>query len=208
MAAVQAETQPQKRPPLAEWGYNWRGPILAGLAGTVVLIFLLSIAGLSAWFFNRAQDTARVESVAGQVQIANRNGTDWEPISTGDRLRRGQRIRTLGASTATLVFFEGTRTTLSANSDITLAKLNGSAGKSLQVEIHQNSGETFKPSDPSAGNKKLLPRQHLFRHGQRSRHELPGQGKPERAGAVLGHHRRGSREQQQPGGHPPPRPGC
>ncbi len=156
MAAVQAETQPQKRPPLAEWGYNWRGPILAGLAGTVVLIFLLSIAGLSAWFFNRAQDTARVESVAGQVQIANRNGTDWETISTGDRLRRGQRIRTLGASTATLVFFEGTRTTLSANSDITLAKLNGSAGKSLQVEIHQNSGETFNQVTPLQGTRSFF----------------------------------------------------
>jgi hypothetical protein len=158
MAAAQIHTRPYNRPPLAGVGWKWlSGAALAGAAATTIMVFIILAAGLGFWFNSRNQDTARVETILGQVQVAtNKEGTSWKNLAVGDRLNRGQRVRTLGASTATLVFFEGTHTFVSANSDLTLTQLNGSGGKSIQVEIHQSSGETWNKVTPLQGTKSFF----------------------------------------------------
>ncbi|MBE0695848.1 MAG: FecR domain-containing protein [Anaerolineaceae bacterium] len=153
MAAAQTHSRPTTSTPLAGIGWKWlSGAALAGAATTTIIMFIILAAGLGFWLNKRNQDTIRVESILGQVQVANnKEGTTWKNLTVGDRLSRGQRIRTLGASAATFVFFEGTHTFVSANSDLTFAQLNGSGGKSLQVEIHQNSGETWNIVTPLQG---------------------------------------------------------
>lgn len=123
-------------------------------AAAFLLILVLAAAAVGLWKNASAMDTARVENVVGQVQVAeSADESQWKNLSNGDRLREGQRIRALGASSATLVFYEGTRTMLAANSDITLTELNGSSGQSIRVEMAQNLGETRHKVTPFKGSR-------------------------------------------------------
>jgi hypothetical protein len=158
MAAAQTSTRPYFRAPLAGIGWKWlSGVALAGAVTTTFVVVILILIGVSVWFTGRNQDTARIENITGQVQLStNKDGTVWKNLTVGDRISRGQRLRTLGASAATLVFYEGTHTFVSANADLTFAQLNGSGGRSIQVEIHQNAGETWNKVTPLQGAKSFF----------------------------------------------------
>lgn len=135
---------------------SWLGWLTPGLAlsatGAFAVLLLVAAAALGFWFTNRGQDRVRVETITGQVQMAtNRDATTWKNLAVGDTLRRGDRVRTLGASGATLVFYEGSRTALAANSELVLSELNGSSGKRIQVKIEQMAGETANRVTPLTG---------------------------------------------------------
>jgi len=149
----------QSQPFWAGWP-SWKrlgGAAVAAAAGAAVFLCFVLSAGIGLWLNSRLQDTARVETVIGQVQAANdQKGGTWKNLEAGDRVRQGQRLRTLGASYAALVFSEGSHTFLSTNTDITLARLNAASGGRLQVEIIQESGETQHQVTPLQGSESFF----------------------------------------------------
>jgi hypothetical protein len=151
--AVQTTPRPTFRFP---WfpSLNWlKSPAGFAMAGAAIFFLVLVISGAAAWMDNRNMDTARIENVVGQVQVAtNKEATEWKNLTNGDRINQGQHVRTLGASSASLVFFEGTRTFVSAHSELALTTLNGSSGDKLQVEMEQIAGETYHKVTPLKGD--------------------------------------------------------
>jgi len=121
-------------------------------AGVFAVLLLAAAAVLGLWAINRGQDVARVEAVTGQVQVAaNQDASEWQNLAAGDTLRRGDRVRTLGASSATLVFYEDTRIFISPHSDLAFSELNGLGGQRIQVRIDQKAGETSNRVTPLTG---------------------------------------------------------
>jgi hypothetical protein len=153
-AAREVKTQPQRQP-IPRWKNTWAwigGAAVFAAAGAMTVMLVLVMAAFFLWQSATNVKAAQVKAVVGQVQVAaNKDGTKWTNLESGDRVYAGQRLRTLGASSARLSFFEGTTTYLSANADITFVSLNG-VGDSLQVEIQQNSGETWHKVTPLQGS--------------------------------------------------------
>jgi hypothetical protein len=127
--------------------------IAGGLA--LLLIAFISLLGLGSWAIStRSAQAATLRNVSGQVYVAaDSSGSSWQPVSNGARLHSGQRIRTADASGATLAFFDGSRTTLGADADLTLTRVDGGWGKVLHVVLTQNSGEISSSVVPFNGKK-------------------------------------------------------
>jgi hypothetical protein len=158
MAAAQIHTQPVRRPEgriKNAWAWIGGAAVFAA-AGAMTIMIVLLLAAFNFWQTARTMDTAQVESIYGQVQVAtNRAGTGWKNLQPGDRLKQGQRLRTLENSAAVLIFFEGTRTVVTENVELNFVKLNA-AQKSLQVEMVQSNGETRHKVTPLQGKKSFF----------------------------------------------------
>lgn len=149
--------KPHSAPPIS-FKFNWKplrwvfAPAMLG-AMVAFLCVASSMVGLGMWYFGpHSAQAATLMDVTGQVEVASPNAPDdWRAISNGDQVRAGQRVRTLSASNATLVFFDGTRTTLDQNSDLTLTRVDGDWGKVLRVVLTQNAGEINNSVVPLRG---------------------------------------------------------
>jgi len=140
--------------------FNWKplrwvfAPAMLG-AMVAFLCVAASMIGLGMWYFGpHSAQAATLMDVTGQVEVASSSAPDgWRVITNGDQVHAGQRIRTESASSATLVFFDGTRTTLNPNSDLTLTRVDGDWGKVLRVVLTQNAGEINNSVVPFNGKK-------------------------------------------------------
>ena len=159
MAAAEIETRPIRRreTPAHRTSWPWTekkwgfGAALSFAAAMVVLVWV----GSALWTgqFSGDRPSARLENITGQVQVASSlNSSKWANASPGQQIYSGQRIRTLGASDALLVFFEGTRTYLGPDSELDLTQIHGS-DSSLQVEITLKHGETRHDVIPLKGSR-------------------------------------------------------
>ncbi len=92
---------------------------------------------------------ATAMDITGQVEIYI--DSQWVPLSEGDLVYSGDRLRTGDDSTATLVFYEGSRTTISPDADLTLSVVNGGAGNAIQVVFDQTAGTTENSVVPLRG---------------------------------------------------------
>jgi hypothetical protein len=121
--------------------------VWAGLLALVILVISLIAAGpVSA-------KSARLVDPQGMVEVASSaNSGDWHFIQSGEDISQGQRVRTYSASTVSLVFFDGSRTAIGPDSDLTLTTLTGAWGNVLQVEITQDSGLTTNDVVPLSGS--------------------------------------------------------
>jgi hypothetical protein len=155
LAASQAVTRPlPRRRPVQSGSMRWMlTPRFAALAA-VFLVALIAVSAAGVWLAGPPGGrSAVVMDVNGQVEAASiENQSEWRSIYSGDRVYANERIRTFGASEATLVFFEGSRATISANADVVLNTILGKWGSSLQVGITQNSGKTHHNVVPLQGN--------------------------------------------------------
>jgi hypothetical protein len=134
-------------------GWGWALlPTLAG-ASVVVLVGIFALIALGIWLIGpQGARAATLMEVSGQVEVASSaTATDWRPVTDGDRLHAGQRLRTQAASEATLLFYDGSRTVLAPDSDLTLTEVNGGWGKVLRVALTQNNGETNHSVVPLRG---------------------------------------------------------
>ncbi len=142
------------------FGFNWKplrwvfAPAMLG-AMVAFLCVAASMVSLGMWYFGpHSAQAATLMDVTGQVEVASSSAPDgWRVIANGDQVHAGQRIRTESASSATLVFFDGTRTTLNPNSDLTLTRVDGDWGKVLRVVLTQNAGEINNSVVPFNGKK-------------------------------------------------------
>lgn len=148
------QTPPARRSVAPKWKWLGAGVALSA-AGAMVVLLALVIFGASLWLSARNRNTARVEAITGQVQVAtDKSAANWKNIAVGYRVQQGDHLRTLGASTATLAFFEGTHTVIAPNSDLTFSQLHGGSGNTIQVRIDQTSGETANKVTPFGANTK------------------------------------------------------
>jgi hypothetical protein len=125
-----------------------------GLIGAmaVLLVTLVALLGAGAWLFagpSNAQ-AATLMDIQGQVEIAAANG-ELRAAADGALVRSGERVRTGPASQATLVFYEGSRTTVGPNADLTLSRVDGDRGKVLQVVLTQAAGKSSHSVVPLQG---------------------------------------------------------
>lgn len=83
--------------------------------------------------------SATLTDATGRVQVASSaDPADWRPVSNGDQVRTGQRLRTGPGSLVTLVYFDGSRTTLSAESEVTFERPRRELGECVTGEIASN----------------------------------------------------------------------
>jgi hypothetical protein len=155
-AGLRAEER--RNPSRKPFEFNWkplRWAFAPAMLGVMVafLCVAASMFGLGMWYFGpHSAQAATLMDITGQVEVASPSASDgWRVISNGDQVRAGQRIRTLSASSATLVFFDGTRTTIDPNSDLTLTRVDGDWGKVLRVVLTQNAGEINNSVVPLRG---------------------------------------------------------
>lgn len=152
--SARAATRPSVRQPsLTTWMSSHKGWLAVGTALSVVLVFSITILGLGLYLVGPASaHSARLMDVTGLVEVApSADSNDWQFITNGGQVSQGQRIRTYAGSGATLVFFEGSRSTIGENVDLTLTHLSGRWGNAIQVELTQNSGPTNQSVVPLSG---------------------------------------------------------
>lgn len=150
-AADAAATRPLQRRQPAAVPRVWR-PAWGALAALALLAVLL-VGGLGLWLAGPpSAKAATLMDVQGQVEIASSaEASDWRSAANGDQVKAGQRIRTQAASGATLVFYEGSRTTISPNADLVLSELDGGWGSALRVDFDQLAGKTAHSVVPLRG---------------------------------------------------------
>jgi hypothetical protein len=137
--------------PRLQWAHV---PAVAGVL-TLFLVIFVGLLGLGSWAISTQNaQAATVMDVSGRVFVAaNSTSSSWQPLSNGARVHSGQRIRTSDGSTATLVFFDGSRTNLGPASDLTLTRVDGSWGKVLHVVLTENAGKISSSVVPFNGKK-------------------------------------------------------
>lgn len=120
--------------------------LIVGFIGSAMLFGGLWLATAS------AAQAASLENVTGTVEVASSAaGAAWQPLTTGDTLTSGQRLRTGLNSNATLVFFDGSRAQLGPGTDITLNRVDGDRGNVLRVVMTQNAGKSSHQVVPLRG---------------------------------------------------------
>lgn len=137
-----------------EWGsLGWLiAPSLAG-AALLFMVGLVWLMAMGAWLLGpRSARMATLMDVSGHIEVAAAGQeADWRAVTNGEQVRAGQRIRTQAASSATLLFFDGSRTMIGPNADLTLSKVSGGWGKVLIVSLTQEAGKTSSSVVPLRG---------------------------------------------------------
>ncbi len=129
---------------------RWAVPVMAGVAAVLVTCMALA-AGIGLWLSGPSgAKAATLMDVNGYVEVQSPSGA-WTVAEEGEQIRAGESLRTSGASAATLLYYDGSRTSLGANTSLTLKTLNGQWGKRLQVELVQTSGKTSHSVVPLKG---------------------------------------------------------
>lgn len=120
--------------------------LLSGVVGAAAMVFLVIFLAAAAafWYAGPHQaGLAKLIDVQGQVRMAGASSDDWRPVAETQTLRAGQRLRTGADSGVTLVFYDGSRATVAANSEVTLQRLQGTWNRTIKMEMLQHSGATF-----------------------------------------------------------------
>lgn len=120
--------------------------LLSGVVGAAALAFVVVFLAAAAafWYAGPHQGSqAKLIDLQGQVRMASAARNDWRPVAEAQTLRAGQRLRTGADSGVTLVFYDGSRATLAANSEVTLQRLQGAWNRTIKVEMLQHSGATL-----------------------------------------------------------------
>ncbi len=143
-AAAALRKQTARRPVLGFWDKVreiFRAPqaraFSMGMVGLLVLL-AFSIRWAAGAYQARA---ATLLDVNGQVEVASNSDVgDWRTVTSGERVVSGQRLRTRPGARATLVFFDGSRSTVHENTAVQVASLGKSWDGVLQTTLLQSSG--------------------------------------------------------------------
>ncbi len=125
--------------PLRQWEWQFLNFRLQPAVAMVVAVLLIAFAALMLMRPTTVH-TATLLDVQGVVEVL-RNG-EWQLVNAGEKVQEGEQIRTRADSSVVLLYPEGSRTTLSADTTVELATLSTQGGKVLQLRLKQTSGET------------------------------------------------------------------
>lgn len=123
---------------------NWLPvPAVAGALALILIVFA-GLIGLSSWlyFSSASARVATLMDVKGVVEVAATQEAGWQVVTDGERVVTGQRLRTGPRGQVTLLFFDGSRTTLGPKTDLTLTRVDGGWGKVIHVVLDQSAGKT------------------------------------------------------------------
>jgi uncharacterized cupin superfamily protein len=92
-----------------------------------------------------AQDTARLNIIAGEVQAKPKGSNKWTPVKDGATLNEGDSVKTLENAKAEIVFFEGSITRLGSKTEITIEKTGqvGDSQNSRDISLKVILGQTW-----------------------------------------------------------------
>jgi RNA polymerase sigma factor (sigma-70 family) len=114
-------------------------PILHPTLGHLIALFVFIFCGLflMTWLRRTVAQTATLTRVSGVVKVLPFGGKVWQFSSTGDQIDSGDRIRTEPSSAARLVFFDGSTTDLTADTEVTIARMRSRRDGSGKVIVLQ-----------------------------------------------------------------------
>lgn len=125
-------------------------PGLNIISQSMIIVLTLALGFL--WLNTARAKSATLEYLTGKIQVTASRSSDKLRTLTGDmRVREGQQIRVGGASSARLVFNDGSRVMLDASVRLRLDKLSGSQSKNIKVVLIQDSGSTRHTVIPLSG---------------------------------------------------------
>jgi hypothetical protein len=122
-----------------------RAPVASLAVAAAILLMLLVIPDVALQMSRGGvvEQTALLADATGVVEVRRSASSGWTPTEAGDVLQAGDGIRTGSLSTVTLSYFDGTRTRLGADTEVTLVELNCRRdGAAKTVVLHQWSGST------------------------------------------------------------------
>lgn len=129
------------------------------LVGAAIIFVLLISAAAGGIVYASGPSRARTATLMDIVGIVEsspaRGAQSWDTLESGQTVSAGERIRTGIASEATLLFYDGSRMTLAPNSEVELAKLQGSWTHGIKVVVNQDSGKTTHSVVPLKGGGSL-----------------------------------------------------
>jgi len=132
------------------WAKIALGSLLVGFVA-IAFFSIVALAVAGAWLAGpRTAQAATLIEIAGAVESISHNEL-WQGVANGDQVGEGQILRTGAESSATLVFYDGSRMVLGPDTEIVINKLDGSWGKALKAEIEQVSGKTTNSVVPLQG---------------------------------------------------------
>jgi hypothetical protein len=118
-------------------------------AGIAVLLLAFAGAALQSWLGASVSQVATLAYVSGEVEILPSGGDVWQPAEAGAQMEAGDRIRTGSSGAAELAFFDGSRTSLESETEITIARMSGRrGGGSRVIVLHQWVGQAYHRVQP------------------------------------------------------------
>jgi len=126
---------------------RWMFPLAFSGAAALALIACLGLA-LAGLFWLRQTPgqvvanphTALLAEVRGDVRV-QQNGA-WEKVKAGQAITAGQRLRTGGLSSATLIFYDQSRAHLGPNTELSVDRLDARTTGPRTIQLTQQTGET------------------------------------------------------------------
>jgi hypothetical protein len=109
----------------------------------VPIVFVLGLVSLVGTHAVDAQvpQGATLTVVSGQTALVRANGLASQPVASGSALGVGDRIATLGGSTALVTFFEGSEIELGEDTTIILREMR-STGNEVHLTVEDVLGDT------------------------------------------------------------------
>ena len=136
------------RGPLSARGHSFAFQVALAAAATLVLLIVGGLF-IHSWLGTTVTQAATLESASGVVEVLPAGSETWLPASAVERLEAGDRIRTGPLSAATLVFFNGSRTDLEAETEVTLAQMSSLRdGSGEVIVLHQWQGRSHNRVQP------------------------------------------------------------
>ena len=130
-----------------------RAPALRTALAMATMAVLIGVGSLAILFSpSRVVDKAASPAyVSGIVELLPAGGQTWQSFPAGGQARTGDRVRTGPGSAAVLVFFDGSTTSLEAETDITLVQMSSQRdGGGRGIVLQQWMGQTHNVVQPSS----------------------------------------------------------
>lgn len=145
---MNAAQQRSEAAPARRQGLFARSRLVFTAGGALLIILFicsaLSLLGGATYLFGPpGANAAELTDVQGFVEVIPvSNAANGAFAAEGQRVRQGSTIRTYSEASATLVFFDGSRTVLAPDSQLTLTSLHGRWGGAMQARLDQSAGST------------------------------------------------------------------
>jgi hypothetical protein len=129
-----------------------RVPVFIGLIAIVLLCMATTVgAGIYLAGPSSAR-SATLLDVSGLVEVASSPAAgDWKPVDSGTQVRNGQSIRTNTSSSVTLLFYDGSRTSIGPDTNVSFNRLSGGWNGKLNVEMTDTAGGLYSSVVPFGG---------------------------------------------------------
>jgi hypothetical protein len=122
---------------LSRLWFGWRAP-----RAVVLALLMTALALPSGPVFGQITFGATLTVLRGSVSVVHNDGGAVAPARTGLMLNAGDRVATVGKSSALVTFFDGSEVELGADTTIAIVDATGGAGNLVSIIIETILGST------------------------------------------------------------------